>query len=665
MTVEFRLLGDFEVMLHGKPVDVGHRRQQGVLVAMVVDANRVVSVDQLLYRVWGDELPHRGRETLYSYVSRLRKALAPATGVSIVWQAGGYVLAVDEMAVDLFRFRRGVAKARTGQDRARVALLDEALALWRDEPLRGWDTAWTDSLRRTVQRERLVAEADRTDVALRLEMHNEELVELPARAAQRPLDERVAGQYMLALFRAGRQAEALRHYRLLRARLAEDVGTEPSEEVRALHQAILANDPMLTGTVSHFGRDQVPRQLPASPWSFTGRARELAQLDQVPAGQVATISGAGGVGKTWLALRWAHQAIDRFPDGQLYVDLHGFDPAAAPVAASVVVRGFLEALGVGPAAMPADPDAQFGFYRSLVSRRRMLIVLDNARDSSQVLPFVPGAGSSRVLATSRRQLTTVAANHSTHAVALDMLTRAEAEDMLVRRLGPDRLAGAPGAVAELLDHCAGLPLALGVVATRAGARPDLPLASFAEDLSDTATRLDAFDNGELNGTLRAVLSCSYDALPAVEAETLGLIGVAPGPDISLCAAAHLIDLPESRTRIVLRRLSEASLVHQHKPNRYRLHDLVRLCVAERVKNSVPGLRRLVAYYADAAELQLDPPLAAALDWFDTEHSCLLAARELAVCQGWHEYVWRLACSLATFHRRRGHREVDVDSPHRI
>lgn len=435
----------------------------------------------------------------------------------------------------------------------------------------------------------------------------------------------------------------------------------------------------------------VPRQLPAPPGVFVGRRRELDALSVAMDGSavegatvvISAISGGGGVGKTWLALNWAHQHLAQFPDGQLFVDLRGFAPSGRPMASSEAVRGFLDALGVQPGAIPADVDAQIGLYRSLVAGRRMLIVLDNVRDATQAAPLLPGGPTCTVVVTSRDRLAGLVTAHSTRPIALDVLDEADARDLLARRLGEQRLAEEPDATADLLDCCAGLPLALAVVAARAALRPDIPLGVLAAELRDAATRLGALDAGDPAASVQAALSWTHAALDAEQAEVFAKLGIAPGPDISLSAAAALTGLPVEAVDGALRKLERISLIEQHIPGRYRMHDLVRLYATERANRDFPSatreaaLRGLVDFYlqtALAADRLISPirqpirptapisgsrPLSlddqiAAWAWFGAEHTNLLAAHQLAVQFGWHTFVWQLAWAMQTFLWRRGH-----------
>jgi DNA-binding SARP family transcriptional activator/tetratricopeptide (TPR) repeat protein len=674
-------------------IELGPAQQRCVLAVLLVQANHPVPIDQLVDRVWGRDPPLRCREVLYSYLSRLRKILA-TTEVRITRSSGGYLLAVDETAVDLNRFRDLVVRARVSQDdHQALALFEQALGLWQAEAFTDLDTSWLVNLRTTLDAERHAAELDHTDAALRCGRHTDLLPTLSTRAAQHPLDERVVGQLMIALYRSGRQADALQQYHHSRERLAEELGTDLSAPLQNLYQQILTADPQLaspTPGTARSHRPPVPHQLPAPPRWFVGRTGELTALTQaLDAGSesgatvvISAIGGVGGIGKTWLALHWAHRHLDRFPDGQLYVNLHGFDPTGQPMPPAAAVRGFLDALGVDPGVIPADLDAQTALYRSLVADKRMLILLDNAADATQVTPLLPGSPSCTVVVTSRDRLAGLVTAHGAHPVALDVLDEPAARDLLAHRLGADRLAAEPDAATELLAFCAGLPLALSIVAGRAQAHPDFPLAALAAELRDATARLHVLDEDTPDASLPGVLSWSYHALTAEQARVFGLLGIASGPDISVPAAASLTALPTGQAMALLRALERVSLIQQQVPGRYRMHDLVRLYAADQACGDHPeadreaALRRLVDFYlhtAHAGDRLLDPhrPLVeigppmpgchqhslpvqtAALAWFDSEHPCLLAAQQLAAKWGWQHSVWQLAWVLDVFHQRRG------------
>lgn len=598
MAVEIALLGEMAVHVDGRPADPGPARQRCVLAALAVEAGRVVAVERVVERVWGMVPPRRARATLSSYVSRLRQVLAGG-GARLAMRSGGYVLETAGTRVDLHRFRDLRARARAAGDDARTEeLLAEAVGLWRGEALTGLDGGWAAAERERLRLERLAAEGDLVDARLRLGAGEELLAELAARAAEHPLDERVAGQYILALYRAGRLAEALEHYRDVRARLVAELGADPGAALRELHQRVLAADPALVPASApppgagsaNTGPVVAPRQLPAAPAPFVGRRDELDRLDaavRAAAGGGATvvvsaIAGAGGIGKTWLALHWAHRHLDRFPDGQLFVDLRGFSPDAEPMNPAVAVRGFLDALGVDPARIPVDQHAQAALFRSMVAGKRMLLVVDNAADTTQVAPLLPGSPTCAVVVTSRNRLPGLITGHGAHLLPLDVLADGEARALLTDRLGAERVRAEPVAVAELIALCGGFPLALGIVAGHARTRPDLPLSALAAELRDLG--LGALDDDDPTASLPAVLSWSHHALTAEQAAVFALLGAAPGPDIALPAAASLAGLPEVRARAVLRALERASLTVPDARGRHRMHDLIR-----RYATETPGL----------------------------------------------------------------------------
>jgi DNA-binding SARP family transcriptional activator len=648
--LEFGLLGAVEVRDGGTLVDVGHVRQQSVLVALLVEEGRPVPVDRLLDRVWGERAPLRARETLYGYVSKLRKSL----GLDIERTPAGYRTNVAAERIDLFRFRALV----------RQGALDEALGLWRGQALEGLESPWFDALRESLHAERVAAELDRNDVALANGRHLELLPSLRQLADERPHDERLAAQLMLALHLAGNDAEALRHYDTVRRGLADELGADPSRPLQDVHQRILAGEPER--------RACGPRQLPApQPW-FTGRAEELEALSSPGTVVITAIGGTGGIGKTALALHWAHRHVDEFPDGQLYVNLRGFDPAAEPAPPEAVLREFLEALG--EETIPAGLDARAARYRSLLAGRRMLVLLDNARSTDQVLPLLPGSDAT-VLVTSRLKLAGLVAAHGARSLSLDVLADADARAFLRARLGAERVAAEPEVVADLVNWCGGLPLALSIVAARAAMEPDFPLAVFADELRDQP--LDALDAGEIGTNLRTVFSWSVAALSDEAARAFGLLGTAGTADVSLAAVAALLDRPVGRTRMVLRELENAHLVQQHVPGRYRMHDLVGLYAADLRADAGTRLADFYAATARAAAVTLEPykqfpehdsahalsfvDNAAAMAWFDAEHDCLVTTQRQALAGNAFEVAWLLGRTMNSYYSRRGRTSGDVDA----
>ncbi|HEY7103346.1 MAG TPA: BTAD domain-containing putative transcriptional regulator [Mycobacteriales bacterium] len=700
MSVEVRLLGPFEIVAGARWIDLGHARQRSVLAVLVLALNQVVSSDQLLDRVWGDRAPQRARDSLHSYLSRLRAALAPVPGLVIERRPPGYVLLGEPDAVDVIRFRTLVRRAATaGSDEDAERLLAEALSLWRGDALGSLAGSWFDGVRAELAEQRHAAELDRYDALLRLGRHAESVVELPRIAQLHPWDERITAQLMLSLYRCGRPALALETYQRLRVRLAEELGTDPGPAVRELFQQILSADPALEAPTAHAvagapaaapssSAPAVPRQLPMRPRSFVGRAAELAALDRwlgdVPQDLgpgIVVISGGGGLGKTWLALRWATDNVDRFPDGQLHADLAGFDPVRDPADPMTLLRGFLEALGVEPERIPAERDPLTGMFRSLTADRSLLIVLDNARDSDAVLPLLPGAvGNSRVLITSRRRLSGLAVTHGARAVVLTALPDDDAQALVLRRLGRDPRPAELPALKEITQLCGGVPLALAIVGARAAGSPEKALSATAEELRDEAARLDLMNTGEVTTDLRAALTTSHRALGRAAAAAFDLLGVIPGPDFGLHAFASLTALRLPEARAAADELVAAGLLHESGHDRYGVHDLVRLYAREQLPvdagRDSPALTRFLDHYlhtAHAAEMLLSPkrePLTlprtvlgvvvphlldtdAAIAWFTAELPALVAAVGAAGASGRDVQAHQLAWTLATFCGHRG------------
>jgi tetratricopeptide (TPR) repeat protein/transcriptional regulator with XRE-family HTH domain len=440
------------------------------------------------------------------------------------------------------------------------------------------------------------------------------------------------------------------------------------------------------------GDGAAPRQLPAAVADFTGRAAELQRLTQVldAAGAtrpgtvvISAIGGMAGVGKTALALYWAHQMAGRFPGGQLYVNLRGFDSSGTPVTASEAIRGFLDALGVAPERVPASLEAQASLYRSLLADLRMLVVLDNARDEQQVRLLLPASAGTLVLVTSRSQLTGLAATDGARLLSLDVLAHGEATELLAARIGPARAAAEPSAVSEIASLSACLPLAVAIAAARAITRPSLALASLADELRDASGRLDALDAGDPVASVRAVFSWSVRHLSREAARMFRLLGIHPGPDISGPAAASLAGCDPAQARRDLGELARAHLVIERAGGRYGLHDLLRAYAAEQGHDADSGLDRDAAigrvldHYLQTAAcsalllnpshepvvLAMSSPDAApeqpadhqqALAWFEEEHQVLLAAVTLAAQSGFGVHAWQLSWALVPFLQTRGH-----------
>ena len=430
--------------------------------------------------------------------------------------------------------------------------------------------------------------------------------------------------------------------------------------------------------------------LPLDLPSFVARTEHLAELDRLrnqarrsSTVAIAVISGTGGIGKTALAVRWAHRRLSRFPDGCLYLDLRGFHPDS-PLDPGGALAALLRRLGVPGTSVPHGFEERRERYLQLLSGKRMLIVLDNAFSAEQVRPLLPpGTSTCFVLVTSRDRLSGLVVGSGAHPLLLGALPEAEARELLAARLGDARVAAEPDAAARIVAACAGLPLALSAAAGRAQSNPGIALEALSAELGDAQTRSGVLDEGDAVTGVGTVLSWSLAALTGAQARLFALLGIAPGPDIGLPAAASLIGLPLLEAKAVLEELERVSLVHQDSPGRYRMHDVVRHYAAEVAQRDIePGpreaaVRRVVDFYvqtAYAADRLLDPyrpraepsppeaavqvlPMgdrSAALAWFDAEHTNLMAAQRAAASRRWHLAVWHLARDLGVFHTRRGH-----------
>jgi DNA-binding SARP family transcriptional activator/tetratricopeptide (TPR) repeat protein len=678
---------------------VGSRSLRTLLAVLGLRAGEAVNVDQLMDALWAGRPPATGVNTLQRHLSALRAEL-PA-GVTLAVQAPGYRLgaAASGEVTDVQAAERLIKQARSAARPVdRAAALRRALDLWRGEPLA--DVAPSEYVAGHAARLAMMWTRARADLArARLELGDSADVvpDLTDLTTAEPYDEDLHGLLMMALYRSGRQAEALAVSRRLRETLADQLGIDPGEAIQGLETRILRQDPDLLGgppggppgpaIAARLLGTPVPAQLPASVAGFTGRRRELAELDAPldfdepgRAVVISAVSGTAGIGKTALAVEWAHRAAGRFPDGQLYANLRGFDPQRPPVEPGAVLRGFLEGLGVATARIPDDLDAQSALLRSLLASRRVLLLLDNARDAEQVRPLLPGSSRCLAIVTSRNRLSSLAALEGARLVPLDLLSEAEARELLARRLGRDRVETDADAVDEIIDRCGGLPLALAVVAGRAAARPYLPLTSVVAELAGVASRLDAIRGEDAATDLRAVFLCSYDALSPGAAQVLRQIGVHPGPDLSAAAALSLSGLEPAACAAALSELVAGSLVSEPVPGRYAVHDLLRAFALERLEASGDDValvrQRLLDHYlhtAHAAALLIGPlmesitlpePAAgvrpehledneAAARWFRSERAVLLGAVDNAAAQGFPRHAWRLAWCLDTHLHRAG------------
>jgi len=685
--LEFCLLGPVVVRCGGVALPVSRGRQRAVLAVLLLNAGRVVSVGEIAETLWGPAPLPSASATVRNYVKRLRRVLGDADQARIVTRSPGYVIRVDPGELDVARFEALLDGARTaargGSWEAAAEQARAALALWRGEPLA--DVESEALALREVPRLaelRLQAAELRTDADLRLGRHGVVIAELERMAAAHPLREHLHALLMLALYRDGRQAEALAAYRRARRMLLDELGAEPGAELRELHRQILAAGPALAGPEpGQLSAPVVPRELPGPVPQFVGRAAELAgltgMLERAGAQRprtlvISAIAGMAGVGKTALAMQWAHQVADRFPDGQLHVNLRGYDPGQ-PMPAADALAGFLRSLGVAERDIPAGTAERAARYRSLLAGRRMLIVIDNAGDADQVRPLLPGSPSCAAVVTSRDALAGLVARDGARRLDLGLLPPAEAVALLRALIG-DRVDAEPEAAATLAGYCARLPLALRVAAERAIASPGASLSDVTSGLADQRERLDLLDAaGDRLTAVRAVFSWSLRHLDDEAARAFRLLGLHPGTDFDAYAAAALTGTTLRQARRLLGRLARAHLIQPAGTGRYGMHDLLRAYAAGRAADAGheperrAALTRLFDHYlataaaAAGALFRADPdqpalpqpggpvpPVtspAAALSWLDAQRSTLVAVAAHAADHGWPRHAIGLAATI--------------------
>lgn len=685
MGVSFHVLGPIEVTDDGSALAVPSGQAPQLLAVLLLHAGRVVPVGTLMDVLWDGDFPDTARKLIQVRMSQLRAALA-TTPVRLAGSRAGYRLDLGTATVDVDDARALLARARAADAETAEVLLGRALALWRGPAV--------PELRRTARGRRfataldeeyLTATEDRAAAALTAGRGAELADGLGAVLAEHPLRERLRALLMRSLHRAGRPADAIAVFAEGRRLLADELGLDPGADLRAAHLTILAGDTDPPRSAPHRATRR-PSQLPAEAGGFTGREDALARLDAILGATdrttLASVTGTAGVGKTTLAVHWAHRHLADFPDGQLYVNLSGFDPDRPPMAPDDAVRAFVEALGVRPDEMPTHPDARAALYRSLLAGRRALIVLDNARDTDQVRPLLPGAGRCAVLATSRTYLSGLVAANGADPVTLDVLTADEAGAFLASRIGPARVAADPASAAEIVERCARLPLALAVFAARAARNPDFPLRELARELRGCRHALDAFDGGDPWTDARAVFSWSYRTLSPPATRVFRLVGTHPGREVTVPAAASRAAMPPERVRAALRELDRAHLVTETAPGRYGCHDLLRAYAGELADADGPdevraALERTLDHYLHTAyaghrllrphrgTFRPDPPLpgvtvaeldseADALAWFAAERRTIGTIVGLAAADGHPRQAWQLAAATADFLQRHGH-----------
>jgi DNA-binding SARP family transcriptional activator len=734
--MQFRMLGPLEVQVDGSWSGINAAKWRTVLAVLLLQPGQVVSTERLITEVWPEETPARATNLISVYVHRLRRLIGDPDGKVLTTRAPGYQLLIDPEDTDAGRFAQLAAEGRqalqASQFEQASAVLDTALGLWQgtralpDVPPSALVSAEADRLEESrIEAVQLHIQAD-----LGCGRHAQVVGQLHRLLADYPLREELWALLMRALYRSGRQAEALEAYAQAREVIAEELGVDPSAELQQLYQRMLQADsgtppasrtpvpadspfaapapaapvePAQAGTRAADPAGEratqagpgppLPRvaQLPADIPDFTGRSDQLRRLYDLLAGPgqpdspgavvVAAVIGAGGLGKTTLAVHAAHRLRTHYPDGQLYANLQGAAPN--PAAPSDVLARFLRDLGMDPARIPVDAEERAAQYRTLLTDRRVLIVLDDAKDAAHVRPLLPGSASCAVLVTTRSRMPDLAGSRF---VDLDVLELAEARAMFATIIGPGRAEAEPQATDEVLTACAGLPLAIRIAGARLAARSGWSVRTIASRLSDERRRLDWLKTGDL--AVRACFEVSFTSLPhqpggdeVDPAHAFRLLGTWQGSSIGLPAAATLIGQDDGSVADALEVLVDAQLLQSPAPDRYRFHDLLKAYAADRARREETAgdrdeaIRRLLAWYlhtVDAVAHMVSPhryhvELAApglggepltfhslneALNWCEVERTNLVAATRQAAAAGLHEIAWQLPVAAVAFFNRR-------------
>ncbi|SDG49001.1 DNA-binding transcriptional activator of the SARP family [Lentzea fradiae] len=707
-----RLLGPVELISDQRSLDLGGPRQRVVLTMLALRANRVVPVDQLIDAVWNSSPPSTARGQIQICISALRKVFGDAGAPDAIrTRPPGYILEIAESELDILQFGALVSRARQESDSGRLeeaaATLSEALGLWRGSALSGISSEVVQRAALPLDDQRLAAVEERIRLDLALGKHEELCGELRTLLDDNPLRERLHGFLMLALYRAGRQADALEVGRAARAVLIEEIGIEPGQELQDLERAILNRDPSLNAPAAPKKKTAsgpaaqhapaaeapmtIPRQLPASITDFTGRDELIsvlrAGLESDPsqtryAVPIMAISGKGGVGKSSVAVRVAHEVADRFPDGHLYADLrtHSGDETTARLLAR-----FLRSLGVPGTAVPSDLEERVELYRSRVSGKRLLLVLDDVTSEAQVLPLLPGSASCAVITTSRVRLSGLP---GAQWFDVDVFDVDQSTELLARIIGHERVATEPEASVELIRFCGGLPLALRIAGARLASRPHLRIDGLVRRLRDEARRLDEFEHHGLG--LRTNIGLTYKALDQDAQRLFQLFSLIRAPEFPSWTAAALLDIDIFDAEDILESLVDAQLVDTVEyadttTTRYRFHDLIQIYASEKLAESTTAEERTEAlarllgawlalaeeahrreYGGDFTILHGDAPrwpdatwakvgiTSNPIDWLDSERRSLVAAVRQAAQAGLDELCWDLALTSVTLFESKGY-----------
>ncbi|GAA2590918.1 BTAD domain-containing putative transcriptional regulator [Winogradskya consettensis] len=693
--MRFALLGPLRVWRDGEELGLGPRQQRLMLALLLARAGRPVRADELVELVWGDKPPASAANVVHRYIGMLRRlfepALAPRSqGGRISGDLGGYVLRADPGELDLLDFRRLAEAGRDAADRgdpqAATSLFMEAFALWGGDcaaDLRATHPAFA-----AVENEICGVAREAAAAALAGGGAATILSTVEKVAQRHPFDEALQARLLVLLAADGQRDAARMLYVELTQRLADELGMAPGAEVQAAYRQVAGGQAAPMPASKHPIPLVVPAQLPPDLPFFIGRESELARvrevLEQPRSGlNVLVIDGMPGVGKTTLALHVSHEVAPRFPDGQLYADLHGFDPGAEVADPVDVLQWFLTALGVPQGTIPESVEGRSALFRSVLAGRRVLVVLDNVRHADQVRPLLPGSADCLVVVTGRGRLTGLATAQGATVLSLDLPSLQEARDAVAERVGQDRVAPEPEVLDAIIERCGRLPLALAIVSSRAAALPAYPLSVIAEDLLAVGENLDVFHDYDFEHDVRAVFSWSYRLLGPAAARLFRLLPLHPGPDMTIRSVAALAGVPQATARDLVGELTRTRLLDRYKPGRYRLHDLVRTYAAELGDEVDPrperqaALARVRDHYrrsAHAAHSLLRPyslpvslpePLpgvqpvefaddAEATAWFAAERLVLRAVLEQCAAAGEHEVAWQLALTMALFLGRHGY-----------
>lgn len=610
--LRFAVLGPLRAWRDGEQLNTGSPQQKALLAAVLLRGGHTATAGELVDALWGEEPPQQALAALRTYASRLRKVLGSDVLVS---ESGGYALSTASPGISLdldqaSQLALEAEKFASSGDRAQARdRFCEALALWDGEPLAHLPGPYAENQRVRLEEWRLSLVEHRFDLDLQVGCHAEAVSELTALSATYPLRERLRELLMLALYRSGRRAEALAVYTDTRRLLGEELGVDPRAELSELQQRILRADEALTFSpeTPRAATPQVaPRQLPATVKDFTGRSSFVQELGEQLASSegsvmaVSAVAGIGGVGKTTLAIHVAHAAKDHFPDGQLYADLQG--ASASPAEPTAVLGSFLRALGIADNAIPDSVEDRSALYRSLLSGRRVLALLDNARDAAQVRPLLPGTEGCAALITGRTRMVDLA---GAHLVDLDVMSPDEAMTLFTKIVGAERVRSEREAAMDVVAACGFLPLAIRIAAARLASRRTWTVSVLARKLGDERRRLDELQAGDQ--AVRATFELGYGQLDTEQARAFRLLGLAEGPDISLHAAAALLDRDTEGAEDLLESLVDTSLLESAAPGRYRLHDLVRLYARDCAQHSQhdgregeEALSRLLDFYVATA-----------------------------------------------------------------